>query len=191
MFQLLPNDPKVPDVSKMNQSRPCFRILTSYLRKWEKKICHEGKPVAVREKLFKILTIAHKQCQHGGRDKTSAQVRRIYSWCVDGTVGPFVLLKTALSPLSVHSVAVFFTYITSKIPLNFANESHSLGSQKSSYPVSSSCAPPARRGEEHLAHPPLFRTKTLPRTTWTYNRHRKCCLHMNRAEATLAADSAR
>ncbi|KAL2424434.1 hypothetical protein ABEF94_010941 [Exophiala dermatitidis] len=38
-----------------------------------RKICHEGKPVAVREKLFKILTKAHKQCQHGGRDKTSAQ----------------------------------------------------------------------------------------------------------------------
>ncbi|KAJ5934647.1 hypothetical protein N7466_004194 [Penicillium verhagenii] len=40
-----------------------------------KMICHEGKPVAIREKLFKILTQAHKQCQHGGRDKTSAQVR--------------------------------------------------------------------------------------------------------------------
>ncbi|KAJ5263725.1 hypothetical protein N7478_011330 [Penicillium angulare] len=45
-----------------------------------KMICHEGKPVAIREKLFKILTKAHQQCQHGGRDKTSAQVRRIYSW---------------------------------------------------------------------------------------------------------------
>lgn len=48
-------------------------------------ICHEGKPVAIREKLFKILTKAHQQCQHGGRDKTSAQVRRIYSWCVSPT----------------------------------------------------------------------------------------------------------
>ena len=45
-------------------------------------ICHEGKPVAVREKIFKILSKAHGQCQHGGRDKTSSQVRRIYSWCV-------------------------------------------------------------------------------------------------------------
>lgn len=43
-------------------------------------ICHEGKPVAIREKLFKILTKAHQECQHGGRDKTSAQVRRVYSW---------------------------------------------------------------------------------------------------------------
>ncbi|EXJ60965.1 hypothetical protein A1O7_05118 [Cladophialophora yegresii CBS 114405] len=53
MFTLEPKEGKIPDHLK--------------------KICHEGKPVAVREKLFKILTKAHKQCQHGGRDKTSAQ----------------------------------------------------------------------------------------------------------------------
>ncbi|CRG83237.1 hypothetical protein PISL3812_00588 [Talaromyces islandicus] len=39
-----------------------------------KLICHEGKPVAIREKLFKILTRAHQQCQHGGRDKTSTHI---------------------------------------------------------------------------------------------------------------------
>ncbi|KAI1619503.1 hypothetical protein EDD37DRAFT_208265 [Exophiala viscosa] len=57
-----------------------------------RKICHEGKPVAVREKLFKILTKAHKQCQHGGRDKTSAQVRRIYSWVPKELISRFVKL---------------------------------------------------------------------------------------------------
>ena len=193
MFQLLPNDPKVPDVSKDDQSHPHFRTLTSYLRKWEKKICHEGKPVAVREKLFKILTIAHKQCQHGGRDKTSAQVRRIYSWCVDGTAGPFVLLKnsTFIFISTVHFCGSFLHVCYFENSSQFANESHSLGSQKSSYPVSSSCAPPAGCGEEQLAHPPLFRTKALSRTIWTYSRHWKCFLHINRAEATLAADSAR
>lgn len=56
----------------------------------KKKICHEGKPVAVREKLFKILTRAHKQCQHGGRDKTSAQVRKIYSWVPKELISRFV-----------------------------------------------------------------------------------------------------
>ncbi|KAJ5813880.1 uncharacterized protein N7503_000630 [Penicillium pulvis] len=55
-----------------------------------KMICHEGKPVAIREKLFKILTQAHKQCQHGGRDKTSAQVRRIYSWVPKELISRFV-----------------------------------------------------------------------------------------------------
>ncbi|OAX78646.1 hypothetical protein ACJ72_07044, partial [Emergomyces africanus] len=59
MFKLEPNDGRTPESKRL--------------------ICHEGKPVAIREKLFKILTRAHQQCQHGGRDKTSAQVRRIYS----------------------------------------------------------------------------------------------------------------
>ncbi|KAL4788405.1 hypothetical protein BJX76DRAFT_315543 [Aspergillus varians] len=53
-------------------------------------ICHEGKPVAIREKLFKILTKAHQQCQHGGRDKTSAQVRQIYSWVPKELISRFV-----------------------------------------------------------------------------------------------------
>ncbi|KAB8240429.1 hypothetical protein F9C07_1563276 [Aspergillus flavus] len=55
-----------------------------------KMICHEGKPVAIREKLFKILTRAHQQCQHGGRDKTSAQVRQIYSWVPKELISRFV-----------------------------------------------------------------------------------------------------
>ena len=45
-------------------------------------VCHEGKQVAVKEKLFMILIRAHSDCQHGGRDKTSAQVRQRYSWWV-------------------------------------------------------------------------------------------------------------
>ncbi|KAE8147953.1 hypothetical protein BDV25DRAFT_168777 [Aspergillus avenaceus] len=58
--------------------------------KCTKMICHEGKPVAIREKLFKILTRAHQQCQHGGRDKTSAQVRQIYSWVPKELISRFV-----------------------------------------------------------------------------------------------------
>ncbi|ETI24179.1 hypothetical protein G647_03548 [Cladophialophora carrionii CBS 160.54] len=72
MFTLEPKEGKVPDHLK--------------------KICHEGKPVAVREKLFKILTKAHKQCQHGGRDKTSAQVRKVYSWVPKELISRFVKL---------------------------------------------------------------------------------------------------
>ena len=45
-------------------------------------VCHEGKPVAVREQLYQVLTNSHGQAQHGGRDKTSAQVRKYYSWYV-------------------------------------------------------------------------------------------------------------
>ncbi|KAJ9604584.1 hypothetical protein H2200_010697 [Cladophialophora chaetospira] len=72
MFTLEPANPKTPD--------------------HRKKICHEGKPVAVREKLFKILTKAHKQCQHGGRDKTSFQVRKVYSWVPKELISRFVKL---------------------------------------------------------------------------------------------------
>ncbi|ODH45110.1 hypothetical protein ACO22_00405 [Paracoccidioides brasiliensis] len=41
-------------------------------------ICCEGKPVAIWEKLFRILTQAHQQCQHGDLHKTSLEVERIY-----------------------------------------------------------------------------------------------------------------
>lgn len=70
MFKLEPDDSRVPDD-----------------RRW---ICHEGKPVAIREKLFKILTRAHEECKHGGRDKTSAEVRRIYSWVPKELISRFV-----------------------------------------------------------------------------------------------------
>ncbi|KAJ5491950.1 hypothetical protein N7453_010047 [Penicillium expansum] len=55
-----------------------------------KMICSTGKPVAIRQKLFKILTKAHQQCQHGGRDKTSAQVRQVYSWVPKELIARFV-----------------------------------------------------------------------------------------------------
>ncbi|KAI9784079.1 MAG: hypothetical protein M1816_001051 [Peltula sp. TS41687] len=45
-------------------------------------VLHENRPVAVRESLYRVLTSAHGGCQHGGRDKTSMQVRRQYSCAV-------------------------------------------------------------------------------------------------------------
>ncbi|KAL1958334.1 hypothetical protein VTO42DRAFT_4651 [Malbranchea cinnamomea] len=70
MFRLLPADGRTPNSKRL--------------------ICHEGKPVAIREKLFKILTKAHQQCQHGGRDKTSAKVREKYSWVPKELISRFV-----------------------------------------------------------------------------------------------------
>ena len=71
----------------------CTTIESAQFRFWAKKmfklvvddkgqgiVCHEGKPVAVREQLYDVLISAHGQASHGGRDKTSAQVRRYYSW---------------------------------------------------------------------------------------------------------------
>ena len=77
----------------------CTTIESAQFRFWAKKmfvldyqadetgrtglvVMHEGKPVAIREHLYGILTTAHIHCQHGGRDKTSSQVRQYYSWCV-------------------------------------------------------------------------------------------------------------
>ncbi|RAK98058.1 integrase zinc binding domain-containing protein [Aspergillus ibericus CBS 121593] len=68
-----------------------------------KMICHEGKPVAIREKLFKILTRAHQQCQHGGRDKTSAQVRQIYSWVPKELISRFVKICPTCQVRRGHS----------------------------------------------------------------------------------------
>jgi hypothetical protein len=69
------------------------------LFKCTKMICHDGKPVAIREKLFKVLSRAHQQCQHGGRDKTSAQVRQIYSWYVNFHVNVRNIPLSSLSNL--------------------------------------------------------------------------------------------
>lgn len=61
-------------------------IKTAQFRFWAKKmfqitafsgdnvICHELKPVAVKEQIYEVLCHCHQQAGHGGRDKTSAQV---------------------------------------------------------------------------------------------------------------------
>lgn len=38
-------------------------------------VIHENKPVAVKEQLYDVLVQCHGQANHGGRDKTAAQVR--------------------------------------------------------------------------------------------------------------------
>ncbi|BFZ60955.1 hypothetical protein YB2330_002012 [Saitoella coloradoensis] len=53
-------------------------------------LCHDGKPVAVREGLYDILCEAHAVCRHGGRDKTCTQVKRWWSWVPKEVVARFV-----------------------------------------------------------------------------------------------------
>ncbi|OJD26946.1 hypothetical protein ACJ73_01669 [Blastomyces percursus] len=55
-------------------------------------IYHKGKAVANWEKIFKILTSAHQRCQHGGRDKTFEQVKKLYSWVPKKLVRDFVMI---------------------------------------------------------------------------------------------------
>ncbi|KAI9797852.1 MAG: hypothetical protein M1825_005693 [Sarcosagium campestre] len=83
----------------------CTTIESAQFRFWAKKmfqlgtshqvppmdvVMHEGKPVAVREDLYRVLVEAHHICQHGGRDKTSAQVRKYYSWVPKELIARFV-----------------------------------------------------------------------------------------------------
>lgn len=61
-------------------------VSTAQFRFWVKKmfsffpgsqdvIYHDGKPVATKEDIYAILVAAHREANHGGRDKTSAIVR--------------------------------------------------------------------------------------------------------------------
>ncbi|WVQ97056.1 hypothetical protein IAU59_004166 [Kwoniella sp. CBS 9459] len=56
----------------------------------EKVVCHDHKPVAVKEQIYEVLCHCHGQAGHGGRDKTSAQVRRYYSWIPKEIIARFV-----------------------------------------------------------------------------------------------------
>ncbi|KAL0080630.1 hypothetical protein F4703DRAFT_1708807, partial [Phycomyces blakesleeanus] len=76
-------------------------ISTAQFRFWVKKmfslhpgttdlVCHDNKPVAVKEDIYEILVKAHREAHHGGRDKTSALVRKRYSWIPKELVARFV-----------------------------------------------------------------------------------------------------
>ncbi|OAD79850.1 hypothetical protein PHYBLDRAFT_58897 [Phycomyces blakesleeanus NRRL 1555(-)] len=77
-------------------------ISTAQFRFWVKKmfqlaptnsmdvVCHDNKPVAMREQIYSILVRAHREAHHGGRDKTSALVRRRYSWIPKELIARFV-----------------------------------------------------------------------------------------------------
>jgi len=63
------------------------QVSTAQFRFWAKKmftlsttethhiVCHGGKPVATKECLYDVLVYCHRKSSHGGRDKTSAEVR--------------------------------------------------------------------------------------------------------------------
>ncbi|CEJ00629.1 hypothetical protein RMCBS344292_14681 [Rhizopus microsporus] len=76
-------------------------ISTAQFRFWVKKmfqlqsgssdvVCHDNKPVATKEQIYDILVKAHREAHHGGRDKTSALVRKRYSWIPKELVARFV-----------------------------------------------------------------------------------------------------
>jgi len=80
----------------------CTTIESAQFRFWAKKmfklstlegqsvVLHERKPVGVRESLYEILITAHMHCRHGGRDKTSGEVRKFWSWVPKELIARFV-----------------------------------------------------------------------------------------------------
>ncbi|KAI9274964.1 hypothetical protein EDC94DRAFT_509315 [Helicostylum pulchrum] len=64
-----------------------FKLVTF---EFEEFVCHDNKPVAIRENIYSILVIAHTEAHHGGRDKTSALVRKSYSWIPKELIARFV-----------------------------------------------------------------------------------------------------
>ncbi|ORZ22548.1 hypothetical protein BCR42DRAFT_447843 [Absidia repens] len=61
-----------------------------YLHNGRLVVCHDNKPVAMREQIYSILIWAHRQSHHGGRDKTSTLVRRRFSWIPKELIARFV-----------------------------------------------------------------------------------------------------
>ncbi|ORZ01976.1 hypothetical protein BCR41DRAFT_313645, partial [Lobosporangium transversale] len=78
------------------------QVSTAQFRFWAKKmftlsttsthhvVCHGGKPVATKECLYDVLIYCHRKSSHGGRDKTSAEVRQHYSWVPKELIARFV-----------------------------------------------------------------------------------------------------
>ncbi|KAI8351022.1 hypothetical protein B0O80DRAFT_530930 [Mortierella sp. GBAus27b] len=78
------------------------QVSTAQFRFWAKKmftlsttethhvVCHGGKPVATKECLYDVLVYCHRKSSHGGRDKTSAEVRQHYSWVPKELIARFV-----------------------------------------------------------------------------------------------------
>ncbi|KAI8979117.1 hypothetical protein BDF20DRAFT_867671 [Mycotypha africana] len=67
-----------------------FQLYNNHNRYGQPSVCHDGKPVAMREQLYDILVGAHREAHHGGRDKTSALVRKRYSWIPKELIARFV-----------------------------------------------------------------------------------------------------
>ncbi|KAH9925628.1 uncharacterized protein BXZ73DRAFT_91068 [Epithele typhae] len=53
-------------------------------------VAHDGKRLAVREQIYDVLCVAHARAEHGGRDKTMAEVKRRYTWVPKDLIALFV-----------------------------------------------------------------------------------------------------
>src|SRR5271170_2382017 len=68
---LHPTETKVGSAQFRFWSKKMFKLVSTELAHI---VIHENKPVAVKEQLYDVLVQCHGQANHGGRDKTAAQV---------------------------------------------------------------------------------------------------------------------
>ncbi|KAK9472786.1 uncharacterized protein V1510DRAFT_402799 [Dipodascopsis tothii] len=65
------------------------------------KVMHKGKPVAVLEELYNILSVSHLHSNHGGRDKTLTQLRRWHSRVPKNLISQFIKICPTCNASSV------------------------------------------------------------------------------------------
>jgi hypothetical protein len=68
---LNPTETKVGSAQFRFWSKKMFKLVSTQVAHI---VIHENKPVAVKEQLYDVLVQCHGQANHGGRDKTAAQV---------------------------------------------------------------------------------------------------------------------
>ena len=68
---LHPTETKVGSAQFRFWSKKMFKLVSTQVAHI---VIHENKPVAVKEQLYDVLVQCHGQANHGGRDKTAAQV---------------------------------------------------------------------------------------------------------------------
>ncbi|KAG1119959.1 hypothetical protein G6F42_012857 [Rhizopus arrhizus] len=87
-------------------------------------VCHDNKPVAMREQIYDILVNAHKEAHHGGRDKTSAIVRNQFSWIPKELVARFVRqCPTCINRRNGSQSLSAYTSKTSSPRIDYSNSS--------------------------------------------------------------------
>jgi hypothetical protein len=78
---LNPNETKTGSAQFRFWAKKMFRLVTTQVAHI---VIHDNKPVAVKEQLYDVLVQCHGQANHGGRDKTAAQVRyRLIDMLID------------------------------------------------------------------------------------------------------------
>lgn len=68
---LTPTETKVGSAQFRFWAKKMFKLVSTQVAHI---VIHENKPVAVKEQLYDVLVQCHGQANHGGRDKTAAQV---------------------------------------------------------------------------------------------------------------------